>query len=276
MLLSPYKTDDLKLGDKFVDKALLGSKLVWPYPLLENSLLAWWSADNPDMMTFNGNKVMTWKDRIGGKILSQGVDARRPVYSSTAFGGNKPGVSFVAATQQFLEMATSPWPIDNPNPTADNYGNAETFMVLNVQCDANVADTNIHTIFAYGDNVNNQRKLQRRVVQGVNRAAVAYGNGFNVEDGYLINTTVDFSGKHSLIPFFSDVNTSMVVDGVALGLCTYALRTKAGRTRMGCSANDVPDEFATCTIRDMIIGDASKLTQEFWTGLWPWGVRRTL
>lgn len=276
MLLSPYRTDDLKLGDKFVDKAMLGSKLVWPYPLLEQSIIAWWSSDNPDLMTFNGNKVATWRDRIGGRVLTQATDARRPTYSATGFGGNKPGVSFVAANQQYMQLNASPWPIDQAVVTAEQYGNAECFMVLNVQCDALVADASIHTMFAYGDNVNNQRKLQRRVVQGVNRAAVAYGNGFNVEDGTLINTSVNFSGKHSLIPFFGDTNTSMVVDGIALGLGTYALRTKAGRTRVGCSANDVPDEFATCTIRDIMIGNAALLTQSFWEGLWPWGVRRTL
>lgn len=272
------KVDDLRLGANKVARAYLGGICVWPQSSMplnqpETQLdyltpddppfttLAWWRADAPDCFTLDGDKVVEWRDIAYGIPIRQPVAARRPSWSEASFGGT-PGVRFNDALQQFLELGSTPWPLDR---------NA-CYLVVIVDQLSPPSDVEHKTIFSYGNTQYTQRKIQRRVVVGFDRATITYGNSFG-EYAHM-HQPVLFWGRHAVLSFVTDVTTSLGVDGVFAGLMTQALRTEAGRTRIGADSLVTAGEFANCIVRDIIIGDGRSLTSEHWAKLQKWILKR--
>lgn len=282
---------DLKHGTDDIARAYLGGRCVWPpdsvpldWPLVtltdlppgtpEHTTMAWWRADAPDTFTLSGDKVVEWRDVANGYAMGQSVDAQRPTFEATGFGGT-PGVRFDKSAQQFLEMLTSPWPIDRD----------PAYFILVVDTLSPPSDTTKESIVSYGNELTvnpdpalplnpkaAQRKLRREVLIGYNRATIAYGNGFT-EYAHMFQPVM-FWGRHAIISYLEDVNTSLGVDDVFAGLMTQALRTVGGRTRLGADSMPTPGEFADCIIRDVVIGHPGVMTQEHWENLQQWIQRR--
>lgn len=272
------KVDDLRLGANRVVRAYLGGACVWPqtampldqpvvpldYLTPEDApftTLAWWRADAPDSFTLDGDKVIEWRDIAYGIPMRQTVAARRPSWSEASFGGT-PGVRFNDALQQFLELGSTPWPLDRK----------ACYLVVIVDQLSPPSDLENKTIFSYGNTQYTQRKIQRRVVVGFDRATITYGNTFG-EYAHM-HQPVLFWGRHAVLTFVTDVSTSLGVDGVFAGLMTQALRTEEGRTRIGSDSLVTASEFANCIVRDVIIGDGRSLTSEHWANLQKWILKR--
>jgi hypothetical protein len=243
MYFGSAKVAALRLGDTLINRAYFGDDVAWPpgsYPLAPAASLAWWRADDAASMTLVGGKVSEWRDQISGRAMTQATDARRPVYSATSFSGS-PGVTFSSSAQTYLSMASSPWPL------------AGDQAVVIVVCDqlSPASDTAHKTLFAYGNTAFTQRKVQRLVKAGVNRAAAEIGNTFSTYPIY--EGTQNFSGIHAVTAFFGDVNTTVAIEKEFAGVNTLALRTEAGRTRIGADALATPTEFCDCIIRDVVV-----------------------
>ena len=251
---------------KFVERGYVGTKIVWPkdsWPLSRPATKAWWRSDIRRMLTLDGNgKVQTWKDMVSGRLMSQGTVASRPQYDEDSFV-DTPGVIFTFG--KFMELASSPWPI-----------NALSSMML-VVCDqlATPADTTMHVLASYGNAATQQRKIVRTSRDGVNRGGFEIGNSWSTD--LFEQSRVDFSGPHSVTAFFGDVSSTCTLDdSVFSGTSSLALRTAAGRTRIGAdSEGAVPTQFCNAIIRDVLILDVALLNgNEDFVNFAAWANRR--
>lgn len=245
---------EIAYGAASAQRVYLGPTLLWPPgsgPLDIAATAAWWRADHSGSFDLDGNnKVINWRDQVTGHVLNQATEANRPTYGAASFEGT-PGVTFDAAAQTYLTLASSPWPV-----------NALSSMMI-VVCDQLTpsSDTSITTLAAYGDTDLAQRKLQRIVAFGSNRAALEIGNTWSVDTFY--NPREDYFGPHSVVCWYGDVSsTCNIDDAVFSGVSSFALRTATGRTRVGANAAATPGEFASAIIRDVIIVDAALLTAD--------------
>lgn len=264
MYVGTGKVAALHVGSDLISRAYLGDEIVYPpgsYPLGSLSTLAWWRADDASSLTLVGGKVSQWRDQIAGHAMAQGTDARRPVYSATSFAAS-PGVQFSSADQTYLSMSTSPWPIE---------GDEGAVLIV---CDqlSPASATVPKTIFSYGNTAFTQRKVQRLVVAGVNRAAADIGNTFSTYPIY--EGTQNFSGIHAVTAFFGDVNTTVAIEEEFAGVNTLALRTEAGRTRIGADALAAPTEYCDCIIRDVVIVDTTTMKPGEFDRFVDWAIGR--
>jgi hypothetical protein len=265
LYIGSNKAGALYLGANEVDRAYYGNTIIWPmgaYPLGPVSTLAWWRADDPDMMTLSGGKVTQWFDQINGYAMVQGTDARRPVFSATSFNGS-PGITFSSSAQTWLEMASSPWPV--------NDAQSMVFVVCDQLTPASTAT--VKTIFAYGNTAFTQRKVQRLVRGGANRAAADVGNTFSTYPIY--EGTQNFSGRQAVTAFFGDANSTVALGKEFAGVNSLAMRTSAGRTRIGADALAVPTEFCDCIIRDVVVVDSFYIQPGEFDAFITWAIART-
>lgn len=291
----------LYLGEDKVDRAYMGHVCIWPLnsvpfnfptnaeaadiekvniqwgagrpltpeeaalipPVPPHTTLAWWRADDPDAILLHEGKVHGWKDSMYGITLSQTDPARRPTYEPTAFGGT-PGVRFQSGLQQFLELWETPWPI----------GRNDVYMLVVIDQLAPPSNPADQSIVAYGYTPVGQRKVQRKVVLGYNRCAIAFGNGFT--EYPHMHQPVLYWGRHAAITWMGDVSASLGVNGIFAGILTQALRTEAGVTRMGAdAASTVPGEFADCIVRDVLFGSSAAMSARHWDDLKRWVLQRS-
>ena len=56
-----------------------------------SNLIAWWDASS--LVTLSGSSVVSWEDKIGGRIVSQGNSIERPNFVSSAINSN-PAIEF--------------------------------------------------------------------------------------------------------------------------------------------------------------------------------------
>lgn len=257
---------NLCLGEDPIDRGYLGEDIVWPvdnWPLTRPATLAWWRSDFYSTLDLSGGKVVAWRDCVAQRAMVQGDDAKRPTYSQTSFAGS-PGLAF--GDEIWLELASSPWPVN-----ADN-----GLMIVVADQLAPPSDTELKVLASYGDGANGQRKATRSVQAGVNRGGFEIGNSFSTD--LFEQARVDYSGRHSLVIYFGDVSsTAGLDDSVFSGVSSFALRTTAGRTRIGAdSASATPTEFCNAIIRDVLIVSGALLEGDDFNLFTQWAYERAL
>lgn len=246
----------MALTPKLVERGYVGNKIVWPrdsWPLSRPSTKAWWRSDIRRMLTLDGNgKVQTWKDMVAGHLMQQPTEGSRPQYAPSSFV-NTPGVQF--GSGKFMEMGSSPWPI-----------NSLSSMMI-VVCDQlePAGNTTLQVLASYGNLWNQQRKVTRSVREGLNRGGFEIGNSWTTD--LFEQSRVVFSGVHSVVTFLGDVSSTAALDeGVFSGTSSLALRTAAGRTRIGADSETTsPLQYCNAIIRDVLILDVALLngSQDF-------------
>lgn len=250
--------DSLRYGASPINRAYLGADIIWPpdaRPLFWPGIQAWWRADARWTLDLDGNGgVVNWRDSKNGYVVSQPVAARRPQWSHSSFAGT-PGITFSSMLQTFLTMESVPW----------QTGLISSGFVCVLDQLTPASKTTSTTIASYGQGPVGQRKAQRLVRVGVNRAGLAIGNGWT-EDPYY-NPRIDFTGRHSMLAWFQDVGSiANADDSEFAGVSSFALRTPpTGRTRFGCDSLDVPGEFCDAIVRDILVINGMTLgsQQEF-------------
>ncbi len=211
-----------------------------PHPagIAGGSLLAWWTADRPDLITTTGAGVSSWRDTVAGYNLVQGTDAARPVYSATSFNGS-PSVTF-DGTDDFLSMASQPFP-----------QGASPFEVwLVVQQDAAEADADTRRVFAFGG-ASNQTAVSIAKGATVSRPAFTIGTGGGTADA---NTgSANFDTRHVVRVVATGTVIRMFLDGVSTGADVAAIgAVGATLVRMGVHpAADVA--FWQGKVRDALV-----------------------
>lgn len=82
----------------------------YPGGLGNSNLFLWLNANKSSSITMNGsNQVSQWNDLSGnGNNFSQGAAGTRPVYGATANPGGRPGLTFSAASSQYMSLASLP------------------------------------------------------------------------------------------------------------------------------------------------------------------------
>ena len=254
---------DLRAGSNAVNRAYVGSTIVWPmdsWPLTRPATLAWWRADMRSTLSLSGGKVTAWRDCVSQYEMTQATDAKRPTYSATSFGGAE-GITFGSGL--YLELGSSPWPV-----------NALNSMML-VVCDqlAPVSDTTMHVLASYGATAVGQRKVTRSVQGGINRGGLEIGNGFTVD--LFEQARVDFTGRHSVVAYYGDVSsTAGLDDSVFSGTTTLALRTTTGRTRIGADSDVTPSQYCNAIIRDVLIISGALLSGTDFADYQAWALGR--
>jgi hypothetical protein len=112
--------------------------------------------------------VVRWHDRSGnGRDLVQSSAVNRPIYSATAWNGDKPSVTFDGTTSV---MERSPWPTENP------IGAEEPFTVLAVVKPTEVRDASIATWWGTNGLVGAWLKAQDDELVLLGRRTGTYGD----------------------------------------------------------------------------------------------------
>lgn len=255
----------MALTPKLVERAYVGNQIVFPkdsWPLTRPTTVAWWRSDIRRMLTLDANdKVISWKDMIGGRLMAQATEAARPQYEATSFV-DAPGVAFTL--NKFLELGTSPWPL-----------NSLSSMML-VVCDQleSPLNTDLQVLASYGDGPVGQRKVTRTVREGVNRGGFEIGNSWTTD--LFEQSRVIFTGVHSVVTFFGDVSSTASLDmDVFSGTSSLALRTASGRTRIGADSEDaLPSQFCNAIIRDVLILDVALMGPTDFVDFQAWANKR--
>lgn len=199
----------------------------WTPLLLGASLLAWWTADRPDLMTLSGAQVSSWRDVVGGYDLVQAVGGSRPTYSATSFNG-APGLTFDGVDDE-MTLATL--------PAAFPTGAAPVELWGIVQQDALPGDVTARRWFSYGGNTgNDNREARRSVAAGVNKASASVGTGAASAGANSVPAD-DFTGRHLHRVVITATDITQYVDGVASTPVAAVPATAATRVRVGLSTN---------------------------------------
>lgn len=275
MFVGDDAVGDLRLGSSQISRAYHGVNLVWPpnsAPLGAPSILAWWRADDLSTITLDGsNRVSQWRDVKEGYVLSQSTAGNRPFYSATEWAGSEPGIRFSRTDETYLTMASTPWPM-GPQPQHDNQ-RARTMMLMVVDQLDGAGVSGARTLLAFGNTAVDQLKMQRRVADGVARVAAEVGNGFSTFPETFLDG--EFTGRCGIMGLFEDLNTTCALNNSWSGVCSLAVRTAPGRTRVGASAANPPSEFASFRVRDIMIGSTLDIeTIEEWDMLVAWILNR--
>lgn len=226
----------VRAGEWASRSVLMGNK--WTPRKLGASLLGWWSADRPDLISLSGSQVTGWKDAVAAYNLTQGVAGARPLYSAISFNG-APGVTF-DGVDDYLELAAVPFPT----------GAAPSEIHAIVDQTALVADTGTKVVFAYGSTVAFTRNLSRNVNAGQNTLAASAGNGAANVAASQLN---DFSGRHVVRGIIDGAQVTANADGVSGGPQNVVPATAATRTRMGGRTATTADQFFQGVIREVIV-----------------------
>lgn len=138
----------------------------------------WWAGSG---ITLAGSKVSSWAGRKTGMILAQSTDAYRPSFNNTILNGN-PGVTADGLDDYLESSGTGPLPVGS-NPV-------EMWVFLRQTTPA--AETGPKTVLAYGNSINNVRRIYRNSNGTNNRVTLQIGKG--TSQSSTTNATVDFSG----------------------------------------------------------------------------------
>ena len=215
-----------------------GGRGAWNPLRLGSSLLAWWSADRPDLMTLSGSQVTTWRDIVAGYAPTQGVSGSRPIYSATSFNGAA-GVTF-DGVDDYLELASQPFPS----------GAVPSEIWALVDQTSLVADTTARIMIGYGGNSGNTaRLLYRSVVSAQNRVTVQTGLGGSVVNQ---NLAADFSGRHVGRAIFTATTISVALDGTVSSTQAAISNTSTTLMRLG-NGTSASSNYFKGVMRDAII-----------------------
>lgn len=194
----------------------------WTPADLGASLLAWWDAERPDLITRDGGGlVSSWRDVVGGYNAVQATGTKQPIWSATSFNG-RPGVTFDGVDDE-LTLATAPVSFPAGATPCEMWGLADQQSLP--------ASAVTRAIASYGSTGGaDSRSLCRTVTTGVNRAfTIATSNG--------ANNLVDFSGRHVERNIVTGTNVTCEVDGIAGPPTAVVPATVATRFRVGAQAN---------------------------------------
>jgi len=182
---------------------LMGRQRRWAPSNLGASLLALWDAERSDLITKSSGLVSSLKDSVAGYDAVQAVGASKPTYGATSFNG-RPGLTLDGVDDQMTYGSTT------GIPTGATPFEAWAVFDQNV----GTGDMTNNTIMGWGGAGGSVRfDLLRMVSGGVNRAAINIGNGStNVQ---VVNTSVDFSGRHVVRAIVTGTTAQIDVDGIA-------------------------------------------------------------
>lgn len=212
----------------------------WTPLALGSSLLAWWDAERPDLITAPGGAMSIWRDIVGGYDVTQAVGASKPVYSATSFNG-RPGVSFDGIDDEL----TGAFPASFPTGAIPN----EIWGVTSQ--DALAADVSSRVVAACGAGSFQGRSLERTVVSGANRAFTRVGNG--AANLTAIEGTVDFSGRHVCSAIIDGSNIFGEIDTVVSAATACTPLTSGLRVRLGASAANTASSYWSGTHSAILI-----------------------
>jgi hypothetical protein len=233
----------------------------WSPLSLGTSLLAWWTADRPDLITLSGASVTSWKDVKNAYDVTQGVSASRPVYSATSFNG-APGLTF-DGTDDALVLASQPFPS----------GASPSELWAIVSQDALAADTSVRCAGGYGSLNATSRRLNRIVTSGVNRGQVIAGDGAGATGPS--GTTVDFSGRFVHRGRVTATQTTQTLNSSNDGSASVVPATDTTRVVIGASPGGASGaSFYNGKIRDFII--TAQLSTDQATALLTWALPRRM
>lgn len=168
------------------------------------SLLAWWDAERPDLITRDGSGfVSSWRDVVAGYDVTQPTAGLQPVYGATSFGG-RPGITS-DGVDDVLTLA--------PVPAAFPIGAAGSELWAAMDQTALPADVTIRVATGYGFASATNRYLARTVGSGINRGLGTFGDG-TVQKASL-NSTVDLTGRHAVRAALGPAAVQADVDGIA-------------------------------------------------------------
>lgn len=84
-------------------------------PTSISNLIAWWDASS--LVTLSGSNVVSWEDKVGGRVVSQSNTSERPVFVSNAINSN-PAIEFDGSNDNLQEFDSI------------KFGNSITFIVI--------------------------------------------------------------------------------------------------------------------------------------------------
>ena len=215
----------------------------WTPMDLGAKLLAWWSADRFDLLTFAGSNVSAWNDVVAGISLTQATSGARPVYSATAMNGD-PGITF-DGIDDFLEIATAPASFPLGAAPGEIWGCADQIFT------PAAPNNNLRYIASYGGS-NAARAILRGTPAGINRAFAVTG------DGATNLTTFDsdgvFFGRNFVRAQFGATETSITFSGFTPSTASVVPATTNSRVRIGATTTaGTASGFWGGAIRDVIM-----------------------
>lgn len=229
---------------------LFASSSAWSPFALGSSLLFWWDADRPDLISQSGGAVSSWTDIIQGCAVAQGTGGNQPIYSATGFNSRSGGITF-DGTDDYLRGTT--------NLSALPTGAAPSEEWWLVDQTAAAADTNTRPLGSFGSAGATARRVDRVVSTGVNRGRSQVGDGAVATSG--TNANVDFSGRHVVRSVVGASQFTTEVDGTASSATVLTPNTNAGAITFACNASATPTLFFQGVIAARIITNSLSADQ---------------
>lgn len=234
---------------------------VSPLTILGDSLLEWWTADRPDLMTLVGAAVTNWRGTKNGYSVTQAISASRPTYSASSFNGSA-GLTFDGGDDG-LATATQPFP-SGSNPS-------QVWAV--VQQDALPANTTVRFIASFGGaGFDSQVRVTRAVVAAANRLACNVGTGGG--GGVFPQPVGDFSTRHVVRLSVGATLSAAGFDGAALSDAMAAVPA-IGTSGLSIGSNQaVSGNNWQGQIRDVLVTGSLSAEQE--AALLAWALPRRM
>jgi hypothetical protein len=217
-----------KLGARggFGSAGVLGGVTYNPVAALGSDLIAYWDADSRYWGSFGRMTIATgvssWKDIVGGYDANQATGSAQPAFSASAFNGG-PGVSAdglddcLTCTDAALLAAL---------PTG---ATASELWAL-ISQGAAAADTTSRYAHNYGGATTSDRRINRNVVTGVNRARALIGDG--VSAASIQGSNVDLSSRHVIRLEVGASVSRLTVDGISEDSVSVVPASTAVRLRL--------------------------------------------
>lgn len=159
---------------------------------LNTNTLAWW--DSSQGVSTSSSSVTSWIDRKSGYNAVQGTSASQPTFSVTSFNG-APGITS-DGTDDFLEIETSPFPID-----------ANPIEIWAVSQNTDIISTTTRILVSYGAAAATARRLGR---QTGNTMFIATGTGGGAP---FAATTDTVPSRHVLNARIGATTSFVSIDG---------------------------------------------------------------
>lgn len=225
----------------------------WTPLVLGASLLAWWTADRPDLITMDGSsRVSSWRDVVGGYDAVQATQAAQPIWSATGFN-TRAAIAF-DGTDDYLSYESMVGIPSAATPCE------EWYALDQKNVPALTSSTFIGTSGGAGNG--STRVMSRAVVSGVNRARY---NSSNTGTGNTITEgTIDYSGRQVSRAIDSGTFLGLEVGGVAATPVASVPAIGTTRVRFGANFATTAAAFANVSIADRLftgILSASQATQ---------------
>lgn len=191
-------------------------------------------------LSLSGADVTSWTDTVQSFPITQASSGLKPDYSATGLNGN-PAVTG-DGTDDYLQAAVTALPVAIPTGAAE----CEMWALVNQPTPSGTPGT--ATFFNYGStSAINQRRLERVVASGANRAQL------NVGGTLVRNDNVVFTGIHVLRGRVGAATSTLEVDGVSSGV-GVAVVPATGTNRMAmCSLIAGTVQFSPCAIARVIV-----------------------